>query len=229
MIINKYWPWEISGKIDELAVVADIYAATTNITNFLSKKPNKLFLVNKDSAVTIKAKDPEAIIIGESHDLPNNFFYAPNPPYKQMHLNIGGKVVYYMSTNGTKKIELAFQKGAKEIIALSFLNINSLSKWIISRNIQSVTLIASGESSYQNPKCPEDIEAILCLEKLLKGERVDWQEAFKKLLPEWREYYKTEDKHQIAEDQKLIFQVDLNPIIPVCKLVSTGKILVSSL
>lgn len=224
MNIKTYWPWELP-RIEGLAVVTDVWAATTNIAIFLSKKIEKLFLVNEDMAKKIKEGDPQAIIIGESNTLPGNFFFAPHLPHKHLNLDLQDKTIYHMSINGTRVIEKAFEKGASGVVALSFVNFAKVAAWVKGNSLDKITLIPAGESDYpKDPKAPEDLACVVSFKERLEGRSIDWNRYFKNLLAEFVKYYSGSNHENVKKDSKIIFNLDSRPVIPLCKKIKDGLI-----
>ncbi len=71
MLINTFWSWEIPDKLEGVVVIADVYAATTNIVSFLARGVSRLLIVDRENVVSIRKRLKEAVVIGESPDLPD--------------------------------------------------------------------------------------------------------------------------------------------------------------
>src|SRR5260221_7441966 len=113
------WPWEVS-DLNGIAVIADVWAATTNITSFFRKGVNRLLIVNKNNVERAKKEYKDALVIGENFELPKNFFDTSNLPSDIENIDVKNKIVLFMSDNGSRIIELAFKKKAKKVITVSF-------------------------------------------------------------------------------------------------------------
>lgn len=74
-------------------IVTDVYAATSNISSFLARGASQLLIVNSDSVTAVKNEYREALVIGESPNLPEDFFDAPNDPHGNTAIDVSGKLV----------------------------------------------------------------------------------------------------------------------------------------
>jgi len=124
------WPWELPEVLDGIAVIADVWAATTNITTFLTKDTKNLLIVNINNVQKAKNKYRDALTIGESLKLSKNFFDASNYPTEIEKIDVKNKTILYMSNNRSRIIELVFKKKAKRVITVSFTNITSVCEYL---------------------------------------------------------------------------------------------------
>ncbi len=214
------WSWELPEKIDGTAIVCDAWAATTNISTFLSQGVANLFIVNVDNIEKAAKKYPQALKVGESQKLPEKFFDISNFPHDIAKIDLEGKTILYMSNNGSRVIELAFRKGAKQVITVSFVNMKAVVNWLKGNMSDSITLVASGEIT-PDQKALEDYRCVEALDKLVKGNEVDWESVFERtreyLMQRYPEY---DDKR----DRKLIFDLDRDNVVPLCQPQDEGWI-----
>jgi 2-phosphosulfolactate phosphatase len=224
--IKIFWPWEIPSKADGIFVVADVYAATTNIASFLTRGAKNLLVVNKDSIFETRKKFNDAVVIGEGlADVPIGFFDATNVPWDNFDIKVKGKTIIYMTNNGTKVIEELFNRGAKIISAVSFANISKVADWL-KKNIDSeINLIPAGEGSFKDKRAYEDLACVEALRDLLLGRKVPFQVTFKKIKKYICENYHSAD---FDTDFKIILKRDRYPVLPFCKREKEGLIRIES-
>lgn len=182
------WPWEITDNLEGTVVVADVWGGTTNIATLLKNKPKKLLLVNRKNVESAKDEYPNAFVIGESTDLPKKFFNISNYPSDVANAKIKDNIVLYMSNNGTKVIELAFSKGGKKIVPVSFTNIQVVTDYL-KRLDEQIYLIPAGDLGR---RVDEDFYCVVSLEKMIKGESVNLEEMQEKSKSFIREFYSGE-------------------------------------
>ena len=170
------WPWELPEVLNGIAVIADVWGATTNITTFLRKGVKKLLIVNKNNVQRAKTEYKNALVIGESLELPPGFFDASNYPSDVTSIDVENRIVLYMSNNGSHVIESAFQRKAIKTITVSFTNIRVISDYL--KNLkENVYLIPSGDIGSSDSKVAEDLICVESLDKLIKGKTVDLEKA----------------------------------------------------
>lgn len=220
--IDIYWPWEMPNSLDGIVVVADICAATTNIVSFLERGVERLFLVNEQSVACLKNDYPEALIIGESQALPEGFFDTSNMPYKSAATDVSGKVVLYMTDNGTRIIEEAFRRGAEQVITVSFTNITKIKGWLQEQVDKPIHLIPAGHIATSEPR-HEDRICLEALQQSLAGDKVDWEQMMQKAE---KAIGLTYESAEYARDLGLMLEKDKYFIVPKCKRRSEGLIVV---
>lgn len=213
MKIDIFWPWELPEKLKGLVIVADVYAATTNIISFLGKGVKNLWLVNGDSAAEVKKENKKAVVIGENPDLPADFFDATNFPWNNKDVEVKGKTVIFLSNNGTRVIEEVFRRGASEVMAVGFNNISAMSGWLRVRGVDKASLVAAGEGSFKFPKALEDISCVESLRSLIEEKKVNWKERFEQIEKYIRLNYKSED---FSTDLEVMLDRDRYSVVPGC-------------
>lgn len=221
------WPWELPNSLDGIAVIADVFGATTNITSFLTRGVKNLFIVNESNVQKAKDEYENVLIIGESLRLPENFFDSSNAPSEIEKIDVKNKTILYMSNNGSKIIELAFKKKAKEVITVSFTNIATVGKYL-SCVKENVYLIPAGDVECDSRKADEDLICIEALDKILKGKNVDLDKAQKNAQVYIKANYSAK-KFDHASNFKIMFNLNSSKIMPVCKRNSQGFIKIEDL
>ena len=203
--------------------MADVYHATTNIASFLDRGAEKVLIVNKDSAPKLKAKYKQAMVIGESLDLPADFFDVSNSPIKIKNISVSGKTIIYMSANGTWAIEKLFKYDLDQIITVSFANMEATIGWLKDRSSQEINLVASGDRNSQNPEVIEDWVCMEILRNRLTGRKIDWNKQFERVEKGIRSHYRSDN---FDENLKIILSKNRFPVVPLCSFEQPGVITV---
>ncbi|MBI3443363.1 2-phosphosulfolactate phosphatase [Candidatus Woesebacteria bacterium] len=210
MNIRILWSWELPANLDGTVVVADVYAATTNIALFLARGVKKLFLVNEKSVLRLKQQYPKARIIGESLTLPFNFFQASNLPSKIDKVSLAGQTVCYMSINGTRVVGEVSKKGADKVLSVSFTNIDAVVWWLKQHQPKNLTLVPAGDG---DTKVLEDEICITMLKDLIDGKTTAWEENITRADNFIRSYYVSKN---FDPDLAIIFELNRYPVVPKC-------------
>lgn len=227
------WPWEIK-KISGVAVVADVYAATTNLGTFIAKEAAEIFLVNKRSMRRAFELYPDAVLIGETID-PEEIqvlkdygkeFYCSNYPTAIEKVSLVGKTVLFISHNGSKVIELAFENGAQEVYTVAYTYFESVWKYLSGRDASNLTFIASGEKTepaISDLKSLEDYRILEDLRKKLTSVNVNLSESVAFMNTFIQSHYPSLGG-QRAKMLKIISHINSIQAVPVCRQPSNGLI-----
>lgn len=227
MITKIAWPWELPKVLDGIAVIADVWAATTNINSLLTKGVKNLLIVNRNNVQKAKNKYRDALTIGESLQLPKSFFDSSNYPSDIERMEVKNKTILYMSNNGSRIIELAFEKKAQKVITISFTNIASVSEYLRGLK-ENIYLIPAGEIGNADHKAAEDLICIESLNKMLKGKGVDLDKEQKTAQSYIGTNYASENFDRDF-NFKIIFNLNNSRVIPLCNLETEGWIKIEDL
>ncbi len=222
MLTKIIWSWELPEYIDGTAVVCDAWGATTNISTLLAKEVKELFIVNKDNVEKAKDRYKDSLVIGESMALPKNFFDVSNYPYDVSKAEAKDKTVLFMSSNGSRVIELAFKKKAKKVLTVSFSNLRSMGKYL-KNSKENIYLIPSGENSISDPKVIEDLICVEDLDKIIKGETVELKRSHDLAKAFIRKIYGHQNFDQEANFE-VVFNMKNLDVIPICSWEKDGWI-----
>lgn len=170
------WSWELPEKIEGIAIVCDTWGATTNIATILANGVDKLFIANADNVKKAKETYTDALVIGESKILPKEFFHSSNYTYHVAATDVTGRVVLFMSNNGSRVVEEVMQRQPKEILTVSFSNLEAVANYVKSLK-QDIFLIPSGDNNKPDPKVLEDLLCIESLDKIIHGEDIHLAET----------------------------------------------------
>jgi 2-phosphosulfolactate phosphatase len=134
---------------DAITVVIDVLRATTCFCTAFNYGVKAIVPVDSIENAR-KHKDDNHLVAAEVDGLKPDFADFGNSVIEFMDEKLAGKTIYYTTTNGTKAINLAAEYGTVAIG--SFLNLNSISNWLISQN-KNVVLLCAG---WKNTYCIED-------------------------------------------------------------------------
>jgi len=226
MKVSVYWSWDMPEKLEGIAVVIDVYAASSNIAAFLTRSVAKLYVASDATILDLKKQYPLGVAIGESRTLPKDTFICNNWPGNVSEVDVSGKTVLYMSNNGTRAIAEAMDKGAQTVIAAGFVNIAATVDWILGQKPSTVTLIESGEISFTDPKVMEDIVCAQALKELMEGKKPDMTAGIR----DAKAYMKTVYKGTRDDPRNINLTMVPNtlPVVPLCRQLSPGIIEVTN-
>lgn len=219
------WPWELPNRMNGIAVIFDVNAATTNICLFLFKGVKRLLVSNDSNIKFLKKKYSDALVIGQSKKFAENFFNYSNRTYEISDIKFKDKDVLYMTNNGTRIIEAVIQKGAKYVVCCSFTNINRLHRWVRDQNGQDIYLIPAGEIDFKDKKALDDEICASVFKDLLMGNKIEWQKV---LNLAWS-FIKKNYSDYAVKNPNLLLKVDSYPVLPICKESTKGVVEIKKL
>jgi len=221
------WSWELPEYLDGIAVVCDVWAATTNINTLLAKEIGKLLIVNANNVIDAKERYKDALIIGESLKLPKTFFNTSNYPWDVAKTEAKNKTILYMSNNGSRIIEMVLKKGAKKAITVGFTNIAAINGYLKGSK-ENIYLIPSGNIENADKRAREDLICVEALDKLLRGENVD----LKRVQEESKTCIEVDYANETFDRDlnfKIVFNLNGSESIPLCNQDKRGFIKVVDL
>lgn len=231
--VSISWPWEISELNHQykIGLVADVYAATTNIPLILLKRARDIIVVNEKIIRKALADFPDAVCIGESTDPGiKPLFVSTNHPSDINCLNLEGKTVLYMTNNGTRVIEKLIYLGMEKIVAVSFVNVDTVSDWIKNGQRYPVLLLPAGEATVPETipdrKAMEDKWCMDYLSCMLTGSVPSWKEYKDKSVEFILTHYPP--LSSIDEDLRIVFDRNGQPVVPLVDKDQTGYIHIHS-
>lgn len=125
----------------DIVVVIDVLRATSAICTAMHHGVKSIIpIATLEEAFAYKKKG--FIVAAERDGLIVEGFKFGNSPFAYMNPEFKGKTIVMTTTNGTKTINVA-KKDAKIIAVASFLNMDTISEWLISQN-KNVLLLCSG-------------------------------------------------------------------------------------
>lgn len=120
--------YDISNSI---VVVIDILRATSTITAALNNGAKEVIPVDSVSRCIEIGKQIDGITAGERDGKIAEGLSYGNSPFEYPESFIKGKTLVLTTTNGTKLLHMALDKGAKEIVIGAFTNLSSVCNHLI--------------------------------------------------------------------------------------------------
>ena len=159
----KLFP-EILTQGNFIVVLADILRATTSIcAAFQNGVQSILPVATLEEAKRLK--DEGFLVASEQDGKKLDFADFGNSAFGFSRENVGGKTLVYCTTNGTRALEIAGNKGP--VVIGSFLNLSAVADWLVDQN-KNVVILCSG---WKNKFCLEDtIFAGALTDRLLQKE-----------------------------------------------------------
>src|SRR5258706_10063472 len=128
--------YDVSSSI---VVIIDVLRATSTIATALYNGAKNIIPVDSVAECIRIGKQIEGITAGERDGQIAEGLKHGNSPFEYPKEFIGGKTLVLTTTNGTKLLHMALDKGAKGIITGSFPNISSVCDYLLAQN-QNVIL-----------------------------------------------------------------------------------------
>jgi 2-phosphosulfolactate phosphatase len=133
-----------------IVVVVDVLRATSAICVAMDKGVEKIIPVSSvEEALDFKGMENHIIAAERNGKVVQGFDFG-NSPIDYSTANIKGKTLVVTTTNGTKAINMA--KKDHQVAIGSFLNIDALSEWLLSKEEDIVILCAGWKDDF----CFED-------------------------------------------------------------------------
>jgi 2-phosphosulfolactate phosphatase len=123
--------YEVSSSI---VVIIDVLRATSTIATALSNGAKCIVPVDSVAECIRIGKQIEAITAGERDGQIAEGLQYGNSPFEYPNTFIEGKTLVLTTTNGTRLLHMALEKGAREIITGSFANLDAVCTHLIKKN-----------------------------------------------------------------------------------------------
>ena len=120
--------YDVSSSI---VVIIDVLRATSTITTALYNGAKAIIPVDSVTECIRLGKQIEGITAGERDGLIAEGLSYGNSPFEYPAEFIGGKTLVLTTTNGTKLLHMALDKGAKEIVTGSFPNLSAVCDYLV--------------------------------------------------------------------------------------------------
>jgi len=128
-LLNLY---DVSSSI---VVIIDVLRATSTIATALYNGAKEIKPVDSVAECIRLGKEIEGITAGERDGLVAEGLSHGNSPFEYPTEFIGGKTLVLTTTNGTKLLHMALDKGAKEVVTGSFPNISAVCDYLVAMNM----------------------------------------------------------------------------------------------
>jgi 2-phosphosulfolactate phosphatase len=127
-LLNLY---DVSSSI---VVIIDVLRATSTIATALYNGAKAIVPVDSVAECIRIGKQIDAITAGERDGQIAEGLQHGNSPFEYSKEFIGGKTLVLTTTNGTKLLHMALDKGAKQIITGSFPNLSAVCNYLVKQN-----------------------------------------------------------------------------------------------
>lgn len=128
--------YDVSSSI---VVIIDVLRATSTIATALKNGAKHIIPVDSVAECIRIGRQIEGITAGERDGQVAEGLKHGNSPFEYYPEFVGGKVLVLTTTNGTKLLHMALEKGAKGIITGSFPNLSSVCDYLVQQK-QNVIL-----------------------------------------------------------------------------------------
>ena len=118
---------------DSIVVVIDVFRATSTVAAALYNGAAKIIPVDSVATCIEVGKQTGGITAGERDGKVVEGLMHGNSPLEYPQEFIGGKTLVLTTTNGTKLLHMALNKGADAIITGSFPNISAICEFLIAQ------------------------------------------------------------------------------------------------
>lgn len=126
-----------------VVVIIDVLRATSTIATALQNGAKAIIPVDSVAECIRIGKQIDAITAGERDGQVAEGLEYGNSPFEYPETFIKGKTLVLTTTNGTKLLHMALDKGAPEIITGSFPNLSAVCTHLIKRNKNVVLACAA--------------------------------------------------------------------------------------
>jgi len=117
-----------------IVVIIDVLRATSTIATALYNGAKCVIPVDSVAKCIELGKQIDGITAGERDGKIAEGLAHGNSPFEYPPTFVGGKTLVLTTTNGTKLLHMALDRGAGQIITGSFPNLGAVSDYLISRN-----------------------------------------------------------------------------------------------
>lgn len=132
--------YDVSSSV---VVIIDVLRATTTIATALYNGAKCIIPVDSVAECIRMGKQIEAITAGERDGKIAEGLQYGNSPFEYPGEFINGKTLVLTTTNGTRLLHMALEKGAKEIVTGSFTNLDSVCTHLIKKGLPVILACAA--------------------------------------------------------------------------------------
>jgi 2-phosphosulfolactate phosphatase len=120
---------------DSIVVIIDVFRATSTIATALYNGATKIIPVdNVDKCIAIGNTTANSITAGERDGKIIDGLQHGNSPAEYSRTFIEGKTLVLTTTNGTKLLHMALNKGVSNVVTGSFPNLSAVVNYLITQN-----------------------------------------------------------------------------------------------
>ena len=128
-LLNLY---EVNNSI---VVIIDVLRATSTIATVLYNGAKCIIPVDSVSRCIELGKQIQGITAGERDGKIAEGLQHGNSPFEYPRSFIAGKTLVLTTTNGTRLLHMALDRGAKQIITGSFVNLQAVCEYLLAQNL----------------------------------------------------------------------------------------------
>lgn len=118
---------------NSIVVIIDVLRATSTIATALYNGAKAVIPVDSVGRCIDLGKQIDGITAGERDGKVAEGLLHGNSPFEYSREFIEGKTLVFTTTNGTRLLHMALDKGAKEIITASFNNLSAVCDYLVAR------------------------------------------------------------------------------------------------
>lgn len=133
---------------DTVVVIIDVFRATSTITAALYNGARCVIPVDSVPKAIEISKKVHGIAAGERDGKLAEGLTHGNSPMEYNREFINGKVLVLTTTNGTRLLHMAVEKGADNIITGSFPNLSSVCDYILAQNKNTILACAGWKDKF---------------------------------------------------------------------------------
>lgn len=151
-----------------IVVIIDVFRAFSTACYCFMQGAERLLPAGAvEEALALKARHPEALLVGERHGRKLEGFDFGNSPSEMLAADIRGRTLIHSTHAGTQGLVNA--ERAEEVLTGSLVNAQATADYILARRPAVVTLVRMGLEATQ--VSDEDALCAMYLAGLLKGHR----------------------------------------------------------
>jgi len=132
--------YDVSSSI---VVIIDVLRATSTIATVLFNGAKAIIPVDSVAECIRLGKQIDAITAGERDGQIAEGLQYGNSPFEYPESFVKGKTLVLTTTNGTKLLHIALEKGAREIITGSFPNLDAVCNHLVKKNMPVILACAA--------------------------------------------------------------------------------------
>jgi 2-phosphosulfolactate phosphatase len=117
-----------------VVVIIDVLRATSTIATALFNGAKCVIPVDSVAKCIELGKQIDGITAGERDGMIAEGLHHGNSPFEYSRTFIGGRTLVLTTTNGTKLLHMALDRGAGQIVTGSFPNLNAVCQYLIAQN-----------------------------------------------------------------------------------------------
>lgn len=135
--------YDVSSSI---VVIIDVLRATSTIATALNNGAKAIVPVDSVAECIQLGKQIDAVTAGERDGHVAEGLQYGNSPFEYPESFIKGKTLVLTTTNGTRLLHMALDKGAREIITGSFPNLDAVCNYLLKKKLPVILACAAWKS-----------------------------------------------------------------------------------